>query len=134
MTVERLPPGTFVEVFDVMSGSRKIGLVDDTGMGYFDIHRQNELPKPLFSELAPVSLGSIASWVSALDGEAGDIALAIWDELTKKNLDVLTIARSMRWAIINQSVEIELIEKMGRDATQQILMAREVASKAVTTA
>lgn len=132
MTVEYLPPGTYVEVNDIMSGSRKLGLVDETGMGYFDIHGPNELPKPLFSELMPNALGSITSWLAELDDAGRDHATEIWDTLTRKNLDVLTIARAVRWALANQSIDIELIEHMGHEATRLVMMGREVASKAVS--
>lgn len=132
MSLERLNPGTFIEVDDPVMGGRKIGLVDDTGVGYYDIHGDGELPKPLHSELNPVGLGSIVSWGNEVPASEYEGFVNAWDVLTRRNLDVLTIARAMRWACANHGYDPELLERMGLAETEKILKGREMVASATT--
>lgn len=120
MAAVRLTPEAFVEVDDVVTGGRKIGIVDTTGLGYFDLHGESQLPKVLNEELRPTELGSIASWMSALGDEQRERMVDVWQHLTDENFDLLTIARSLRWGIENESEDKDLMLKMGRAATEQV--------------
>lgn len=131
MSIERVTPGTFVMVNDVLAGGRKLALVDDSGTGYYDLHGDNELPKPIHSDLQPQGLGSIASWLSALDGPFADEMVKAWDQLTAKHLDVLTIARALRWGLENQIADVEQMERFGKGATESISRSRSVVQQAI---
>lgn len=131
MSLERLNPGTFVEVDDPVMGGRKLGLIDETGVGYFDIHGEDELPKPVHSELNPVGLGTINAWGTALPEDVYPQFVDAWDQLTRKNLDVLTIARALRWGIVNNSFDAPLLERMGINETDKIVTGRRQVAAAV---
>lgn len=124
MSLERLNPGSIIEVDDPVLGGRKLGLVDDSGVGYYDIHGEGELPKPIHSELNPMELGSISAWGAKLPEESYQLFVDVWDRLTRKNLDVLTIARALQWGLANNSYDAELLEQMGVAETEKILKGR----------
>ena len=125
MSLERLNPGSIIEVDDPVMQGRKLGLVDSSGVGYFDIHGENELPKPIHSELNPVELGSITSWSQEVDEETYPQFVEAWEQLTRKNLDVLTIARALRWGLANNSLDADLLEQMGVAETERVLKGRQ---------
>ena len=125
MSLERLNPGSIIEVDDPVMQGRKLGLVDDSGVGYFDIHGENELPKPIHSELKPVELGSITSWSLDVAEETYPQFVEAWEQLTRKGLDVLTIARALRWGLANNSLDADLLEQMGIGETERILKGRQ---------
>lgn len=125
MSLERLNPGSFIEVDDPVIGGRKLGLVDDSGVGYFDIHGDGELPKPIHSELSPNALGTIAAWAANLPEDAYPLFVDVWDRLTRKNLDVLTIARALHWGLMNNSYDVDLLEQMGVAETEKVLKGRQ---------
>lgn len=125
-----LPPGTFVELSDLILGVRKLGLVDETGLGYFDLPA-DELPKPLQIASQPVGVGSITSWITALDEDIAEPWMNAWEELTCRNLDVLTIARGLRWGMENAIADVDLLQKMGEAATEQVRLSRTTMEKAV---
>lgn len=132
MSLERLNPGVIVEIDDPIMNGRKLGLVDDMGVGYFDLHGENELPKPIHSELHPQELGAIASWGADLAEDVYPQFVEAWDYLTRRNLDVLTIARALRWGIANGSFEPGLIEQMGQAETDKVRKGREHVGKAIS--
>ncbi|CAJ6611947.1 hypothetical protein [Burkholderia arboris] len=131
MTIERLPPGDIVEMRDPVMGGLKLGLVDDTGLGYFDIHGENELPKVIHSELQPRALGSVGSWLRDLDPEFAEALTRAWVEMVNKRLDVLTIARALRAGIDQQITVVELLEEAGKQATERVLAGREAVQSAL---
>ena len=131
MSIARLDPGTFVEMDDPIIGGRKLGLVDTTGLGYFDLVGAGELPKVLDTGLTPKALGSIQSWAKALPTLKMRRFSETWSALMKQNLDVLTVARALRWGLENDSVEVELLMSMGIEATNRIIRGREVIESAV---
>lgn len=122
MAVERLTPGSLVEVNDVVTGAgaRKLGLVDQTGVGYFDTHGDGALPKPLHAELLPRGLGTLSSLIESLPEETGQQMTDAWEYLTNKDYDVLTIARALYWGVANGATDPELLERMGVAATAQV--------------
>nr|WP_233176793.1 hypothetical protein [Ralstonia sp. ASV6] len=109
---------------DPVSDGLKLGSVDETGVGYYDIHAAGELPKPIHGELDPRSLGTVTSWFSALDPEFAKGLSEAWRELTARNLDALTIARALRAGIEQQIYDPDLLEQAGQQATQRILDGR----------
>lgn len=125
MSLNRLNPGSIIEVDDPVLGGRKLGLVDDTGVGYFDIHGDNELPKPIHSNLNPVEIGTVSSWASELEDNDYAVYVDLWNQLTARNLDVLTIARAMHWALKNKSFDADLVERMGISETEKVLKGRQ---------
>lgn len=129
-SIYSLPPGTFVELTDLILSVRKLGLVDETGLGYFELHT-DELPKPLHIASQPVGVGSIASWITVLDEDEAEPWMNAWDELTSRNLDVLTIARGLRWGMENAIADVDLLQKMGEAATEQVHLGRTTIEKAV---
>lgn len=126
MSLERLNPSTLIEIDDPIMAGRKLGLVDDTGVGYFDIHGEGELPKPIQSELNPKDLGTIQSWAAELPEDVYPMFVDVWDQITKKNLDVLTIARALHWGLQNNSYDVDLLIQMGRAETEKIIKGREL--------
>ena len=132
MGVKRLSPDTFAEVVDLLSGGRKLVVVDETGIGYFDLLGDGELPKPFYDALQPVSLGTIQSWMKACDPAVQAELFQVWKQLIAQGADVLTIARAIRWGIQNHSTEFELLERMGAEATQQIRAGRSAAERGIT--
>ena len=100
MTILRLVPGEIIEMRDPVNQGTKLGVVDETGIGYYDHHAEGELPKPIHGELDPRSLGNVTSWFSVLDPDFAAALSAAWRELTARNLDVLTIARALRAGIL----------------------------------
>lgn len=130
MTIERLPPGVIVELSDPVLGGKKLGLVDESGVGYFELIGEDEVPKPIHSEFAPKSLGPIESWVGKVPAAQREIFVSAWRALTAKNLDLLTLARALRWGLENESVDVELMERMGHDATARILDGRQTIGRA----
>lgn len=123
--LERLNPGMIVELDDPVMGGRKLGLVDETGLGYFDLIAEDELPKPLHSELNPVERGNINSWASKLPDGAYEEFVEVWNALTSKNLDLLTIVRALRWGLDNNTLDADLIERMGQAETEKITKGRQ---------
>jgi hypothetical protein len=132
MTIERLTPGVVVEMLDPVMGGKKLGLVDDTGVGYIDLVGNGEIPKPIQSEFGPRSLGAIEAWVAAVPVEQREMWVATWRELSAKGLDILTLARALRWGLENQSVDVDLMERMGREATARVQDGRKIVAKAFT--
>lgn len=130
MTIERLTPGVIVELNDPVMGGSKLGLVDGTGVGYFDLLGDSEIPKPIQSEFNPRSLGPIETWVGAVPPERREWWVQAWRELSRRRLDILTLARALRWGLDNQSVDIDLMERMGREATERVLAGRKQVAKA----
>jgi hypothetical protein len=130
-SILRLEPRSFVSVVDVINGGRKLVVLDEKGIGYFDVLGFDEIPKPLLAGLEPKQLPSIVQMITGQPEEGA--LLDIWDQLTKKNVDVLTMYRGLSWAVENKAYDIELIERMGGEATGRILAAREVVEKALTT-
>lgn len=131
MSLERLTPGSLVELDDLVMKGRKLGLVDDTGVGYFDIHADGEIPKPLHSDLKPESLGDIGDW-KPLDPEEGAAFVEAWEVLTNRGLDLLTLARAMRWGVVNGAYDPETLEKMGKAQTELIVSGRQAVLKSVS--
>ncbi|MBN3729380.1 hypothetical protein [Burkholderia sp. Tr-20390] len=131
MTIERLTPGDIVEMRDSVMGGLKLGLVDDTGLGYFDIHGENELPKLIHSELQPRTLGAVESWLRDLEPAFAEALSVAWLEMVNKRVDVLTIARALRAGIEQQITVVELLERAGREATDRILAGREAVKSAL---
>ncbi|MEX3555103.1 MAG: hypothetical protein VB131_00205 [Burkholderia gladioli] len=131
MTIERLPPGEIVEMRDPVMGGLKLGIVDDTGLGYFDIHGENELPKVIHSELQPRALGPVESWLRDLEPEFAAALSRAWVEMVNKRLDVLTIARALRAGIEQQITVVELLEDAGKQATDRVLAGREAVRTAL---
>jgi hypothetical protein len=130
MTIERLTPGVIVELRDPVMGGNKLGLVDESGVGYFDLVRDGEFPKPIQSEFKPRALGTIESWVGSVPQDRQAWWVSTWRDLAGKGLDILTLARALRWGLDNQSVDIELMERMGREATGRVLDGRDRIAKA----
>ncbi len=131
MTIERLAPGEIIEMRDPVMGELKLGLVDETGVGYYDVHGEGELPKPIHGEFEPRSLGTISTWFRDLDPTFALGLSKSWAELTRKNLDVLTIARALRAGIEQQLTITELLEEAGKAATQRILEGRKLIGDAL---
>ncbi|KVV07451.1 hypothetical protein [Burkholderia ubonensis] len=131
MTIERLTPGEIVEMRDPVMGGLKLGLVDDTGLGYFDIHGENELPKLIHSELQPRPLGPIESWLRDLEPPFAEALSRAWLEMVGKRIDVLTIARALRAGIEQQITVVELLEQAGKQATDRIIAGREAVRSAL---
>jgi len=131
MHLEHLPPGSIVELDDIIMGGRKLGLVDDTGVGYYDIHGEGELPKPLHTDLQPLGLGVIAEWIARIDEQQIGDFNAAWEFLTNRGFDLLTIARGMRWGLANASFDPATLEKMGQAATETVLAGRATLTKAL---
>jgi len=122
MTALTLPSGSIVEVDDIILGGRKLGVVDATGLGYFDLHGVDMLPLVLHAKINPQDLGSIASWMSSENAHLLDV----WKTMTDRNLDQLTIARALRWAIQNDAVDEDSIIKMGESLTDQVKKSKQI--------
>lgn len=127
-----LEPRSIVSIVDVINGGRKLAILDEKGMGYFDILGSDEMPKALLDGLEPVVQPQIPEMLSGLPQDEMEVLLQVWDKLTGDNFDVLTIYRAMRWAIDNKSGDADLIERMGLAATDQILAGRSVVERALT--
>lgn len=128
MSLERLNPGSIIEIDDPVMGGRKLGRVDETGVGYFDIHGDNEVAKPIHAELNPVDLGTVESWAGKVPEEAYAEYVTAWDHLTRKNLDLLTIARALRWGLTQGQgsfVDPDLLAQMGAAETDKVLKGRQ---------
>ena len=124
MSLERLPPATFVELADVVAGGRKLVLVDETGVGYFDLLADGELPKPLRVELMPTPLGTIQAWLNGMEPERAQAMAQAWQELIDRQNDVLTIARAIRWGVLHDNVDTQLLEEIGVSQTELIRQGR----------
>jgi len=131
MTIERLAPGVIVEMRDPVIGGKKLGLVDDGGVGYFDLIGDGELPKPIQTELNPRSLGAIESWIGSVQPEGLEGYVQRWKTLSEKNLDILTLARALRWGLENESEDVELMERMGHEATERVESGRRAVAEAI---
>jgi hypothetical protein len=129
MTIERLTPGVIVELHDPVMGGNKLGLVDESGVGYFDLLGDDELPKPIQSEFNPRSLGAIETWIGSVPPERREWWVQAWRDLSRRRLDILTLARALRWGLENHSVDIDLMERMGREATDRIQAGRKRVAK-----
>lgn len=130
MTIERLTPGVIVELRDPVMGGSKLGLVDDSGVGYFDLIGDAEIGKPIQSEFLPRSLGTIESWVGSVPAEGRETWVHTWRALCERGLDILTLARALRWGLENDSIDVDLMERMGREATGRVADGRGVVAKA----
>lgn len=127
-----LEPRSIVSIADVINGGRKLAVLDEKGMGYFDILGPDEMPKALLDGLEPVVQPQIPEMLSVLPQDEMEVLLQVWEKLTSDNLDVLTIYRALSWAIDNKSGDADLVERMGRAATDQILAGRSVVERALT--
>lgn len=126
MTIERLTPGNIVMLTDPLMGAEKLGLVDDTGLGYYDIHGADEVPKPLLPELSAKDLGAISSWSNGLPIELREPFVDAWNVLTDRNLDVLTIARGLLFGLQNQLFDPDDLAAYGHGETLKVLKGREL--------
>lgn len=120
MGAVRLMPGAFVELDDPIVGGRKLGYVDETGMGYFDLHGEGQLPKALNEELHPVELGSIGSWLVNLPDQQREQLADAWKVMADSNSDQLTIARAIRWGLVHGADDLATLMRMGEYSTEQV--------------
>jgi hypothetical protein len=131
MTLAKLPPNQLVELTDVLTRGKKLAFTDETGQGYFDLLGDDEVPAVLLVELEPTPLGTINSWLEQLSGADSDAFLESWGVLTERNLDVLTIARALRWGMQNKSFDPTILESVGVAETARVRDARQAAKRAL---
>ncbi|CAG9184143.1 hypothetical protein [Cupriavidus pampae] len=119
-------PGSHVELLDIYTGKRKLAIVDETGLGYFDLIGDDELPKPLHAELKPEALGAIASWLAEMaDPERAKLLGQAWLQLSESGADALTVARAVRWGVLNDNVDADTLLQAGQMQTDIIRSGRQ---------
>jgi hypothetical protein len=124
--IVKLGPGGYVELLDIFTGKRKLAVVDETGLGYFDLLGDEELPKPLHAELKPEPLGSIQSWLTEMaDPERAKLLGRAWLQLTETGMDALTVARAVRWGVLNDNVDTDTLRDAGQTQTEMIRSGRQ---------
>ncbi|WP_454727961.1 MULTISPECIES: hypothetical protein [Cupriavidus] len=124
--IVKLGAGNYVELLDILTGQRKLAIVDETGLGYFDLIGDDELPKPLHAEFMPVALGSIQSWLMEMaDPERAKLLGQAWLQLTGAGLDALTVARAVRWGALNDNVDPDTLREAGQTQTEIIRSGRQ---------
>lgn len=131
MAIERCTPGEIIEVDDVALGGRKIALVDDTGVGYFDLISDVELPKPIYAELNARSLGPLESWLGSAPETQRRGLVQAWVALSARNLDVLTIARALHVGLTQEISDPLELEQQGVAATDRVKRGRDLAGRAL---
>jgi len=132
MSLERLDPGAMIEITDPILPCRKIALVDDTGLGYFDLIGPDELPHPIHSEMRPVVLGAIHTWSALLPAEFEPYFIKAWDDLLLRNLDVLQVARGLAYAAKNQEFDAKQLYAVAIEETDKIREARALLAQALS--
>lgn len=132
MTINSLTPHSLVMLTDVITGGRKLGQVDATGLGYFDLRGEGEIAKPLHSELDPTEVGSISKWIGDKDDAMQEALSDAWNALTRMNMDDLTVARAMRYGAANDVTDIDILESMGRAETHAIAAGRRLTDAPLT--
>ncbi|WP_432262894.1 hypothetical protein [Cupriavidus sp. TMH.W2] len=120
----KLGPGSYVELEDIMTNQRKLAVVDESGIGYYDLIGDDELPKPLHVELKPAPLGSVPSWLQDMEEERAQALGRVWLQLSESGLDALTVARAVRWGVLNDNTDLELVRKAGQTQTDLIVAGR----------
>jgi len=120
-----LSSDVFAEVDDAKIGGRKLVLTTSNGFGFYDLLGGSQLPTPLDSDLSPVELGTILSWYSNIEDEglAAEFMDA-WDGLTEAGLDLLTVARGLRFGLSKGTFDLEELTRVGRSLTEEVRLAR----------
>lgn len=131
MSLERINPGSLIEITDPILNGRKVAIVDDTGLGYYDLIGPDELPKPIHSEMEPVQLGPMQSWMKALPAELEPDFIAAWDGLLSRGLDVLAVARGLAYAMKTHDFSLDKLERTAQEEADRIRQARSVLEQAL---
>lgn len=131
MSLERITPGSLIEIADPILNGRKVAIVDDTGLGYYDLIGPDELPKPIHSEMEPVKLGPMQSWMKALPAELEPDFIAAWDGLLSRGLDVLAVARGLAYAMKTHDFALDKLERTAQEEGDRIRRARSVLEQAL---
>lgn len=120
-------PGTYIEISDTMGGFRKLGLVDDSGVMYFDDAGPSATPFPIYEALKPVALGNPVSWgIEVADAHPKDHSrfAQLHAQLSAEAVDTLTLGRALYWAYTTHTYDFSRALAAGRAATQQVVDSR----------
>jgi hypothetical protein len=131
MSLERLDPGVLIEIMDPMMQCRKIAIVDDTGLGFFDLIGPDELPHPIHAEMAPQVLGDFQSWMHKLPAELEPYFISAWDKLLLQGLNILEVARGLNYAVQTHDFDEALLLSIAAAETNKIRQTRTLLARAL---
>lgn len=138
LKLKRFEPGTFVELTDTVKGFRKLCLVTDSGDMYFDLVGQDATPFPIYEVSIPVAVGNTLSWSLELadkDPARHRVFTSLHAYLVNGKFDSITVARALRWAVLNANFDPRQALAAGLAATEQVRESRamidRIASRAV---
>lgn len=122
--VVRFAPGTFIELDDPLTGKRRLVMVADSGVEFYDyLDEVNPTPLAILDVLSPVEWGDCRSVVDELMLSGNyesykaysDMLIVLCD--TEAANDKLTLNRAAKWAIDNNSFDVINAANAGVSAT-----------------
>lgn len=119
-------PGTFIELDDPLTGKRRLVMVADSGVEFYDyLDEVNPTPLAILDVLSPVEWGdcrSVADEIMLGGNYEGykafsDMLIILCDSDAAN--DKLTLNRAAKWAIDNKSFDVSRAAKAGVLATEE---------------
>jgi hypothetical protein len=129
LKLKRFEPGTYVELTDTIKGFRKLCLVTGAGDMYFDLADLGSTPFPIYEVSVPVDVGNTLSWSLALadkDPERHRAFTSLHAYLVSTKVDSITLARALRWAIVNANFEPRQAFAAGTAETARVRGSRDM--------
>lgn len=125
--LKNFQPDVYIEIDDVVSGERKLGRVDETGLAYFDLSGRDATAFPIYEHLNPEEAGNILGWGLYLTDhhpEEQPKFRHLVDRLMAADVDVLTYNRAALWAFREHDFDFDRALAAGVEATKRVQASR----------
>ena len=126
--VEAFEPGTFIEINDTMTGTRKLALVAHGGTSYVDLDVADATPLPIWEALDPKEAGNMLSWgLFFVDQEPSLYSQfsALCKQLMACGEGYITYNRAAYWAFQNKVFDFDQAMSEARRQTQRVEAGRQ---------
>ena len=127
INLKAFEPLVFITINDVMTGTRKLARVTDTGHAYIDLDAEDATPLPIYETLDPKEAGNILGWgLYFVDHEPQhhEPFSALVKQLVNSGEGVITYNRAAYWAFHNRVFEFDRAIAEAKRETEVIMVGR----------
>lgn len=120
-------PGVFIRIDDVMTGTRKLARVTETGRAYIDLDTEDCTPLPIYATLNPEEAGNILGWGLYLVDNKPELHpawKALCERLVNSGEGVLTYNRAAHWAFQHLNFDFDQAMTAARAETAAVTGGR----------
>jgi hypothetical protein len=120
-------PGEFILIDDVLTGTRKLAQVTESGNSYLDLDAEDATPFPIYKTLDPKGVGNVLGWALYLADREPQHAQAFMDlfqRLFNSGTGVLTYTRAAYWAFANRRFLFDEALQAGKTQTEAVAAGR----------